>query len=223
MKKIGFITIGQSPRQDVISDIKKILEVKIEVVECGALDEVSPEEIREIETMERDILVTKLRNGKQVKISVERALMGVQRCIKKLEGECQIIVILCTGEFPDINSRRIIIEPSKLLKNMVYSIISKGRIGVLIPSEEQAGMALEKWRRDEVEVVTESMSPYEDIDENKILEISRRFSKAQVDVIILDCIGYNISLKEKIRNNTGLPVILPRTLIARTLGELLTL
>ncbi len=221
MKKVGFITIGQSPRQDVINEIIDILGIEIEVMECGVLDGLSPEEIKKIEVVGGDIFVTKLRNGRQVKISVKSALMGVHECIKKLEEECHIIVILCTGAFPNIHSRRIIIEPSKLLKNIVNSIISKGKIGVLIPSEEQVGIALEKWRRDELEIVIEALSPYEKIDEDKVLEVSRRFCQAQVDLIILDCIGYDISLKERIRNNTGLPVILPRTLIARTLGELL--
>jgi|Deesub1362A_J573_1020465.scaffolds.fasta_scaffold00001_423 protein AroM len=221
--KIGFITIGQSPRQDVINEIKNILELRIEVMECGVLDGYFPEKIRDIETTEGDIFVTRLRNGRQVKISVKRALMGVRECIKKLEEECHIIVILCTGEFPDIDSNRIVIEPSKLLKNTVYSIISRGKIGVLIPSKEQVGIALEKWKRNKIEPVIEVMSPYEDVNENKIQDLSERFSQAHVDLIVLDCIGYNASLKERIRNITGLPVILPRTLIARTLEELLDL
>lgn len=221
MKKIGFITIGQSPRTDVIRDIRGILGGEIEIVECGVLDEVTSDEIKKMGEGGDNIYVTRLRDGTPVKISVEMALVGVYECVKKLDEECHIIVILCTGDFPNINSRRIIIEPSKLLKNMVYSIVAKGKIGVVIPSEKQVDMAVEKWRRAGIEPLIEVVSPYEEIDENKILEISERFSETHVNLIILDCIGYSYSLKRKISSVTNLPVLLPRTIIARTLKELL--
>ena len=221
MKKIGFITIGQSPRTDVIKDIRGILGGEIEIVECGVLDDVTSDEIKKMGEEGDNIYVTRLRDGTPVKISVEMALVGVYECVKKLDEECHIIVILCTGDFPNINSRRIIIESSKLLKNMVYSIVTKGKIGVVIPSEKQVDMAIEKWRRSGIEPLIEVVSPYEEIDENKILEISKRFREAHVNLIILDCIGYSYSLKRKISSVTNLPVLLPRTIIARTLKELL--
>ena len=43
----------------------------------------------------------------------------------------------------------------------------------------------------------------------------------QVELIVLDCIGYARGVKERIQEKTGRPVVLPRTLLARVVGELL--
>ena len=39
MRRVGLVTIGQSPRVDVVPEIKEVLrDVEVEVVECGALE-----------------------------------------------------------------------------------------------------------------------------------------------------------------------------------------
>ncbi|WP_255226527.1 AroM family protein [Lutispora saccharofermentans] len=42
-----------------------------------------------------------------------------------------------------------------------------------------------------------------------------------IDVIMMDCIGYNQDMKSKVSMGTGKPVVLARTMIARVLGEML--
>ncbi|WP_037193644.1 AroM family protein, partial [Rhodococcus rhodochrous] len=41
-----------------------------------------------------------------------------------------------------------------------------------------------------------------------------------VDLILLDCMGYTEEMKRTVKQITGKPVILSRTLVARVLGEL---
>ena len=45
MKKIGAITVGQSPRVDLIPEIQPILGDSVEIIQTGALDGLSKEEI----------------------------------------------------------------------------------------------------------------------------------------------------------------------------------
>ena len=45
MKKIGAITVGQSPRVDLIPEIQPILGDSVEIIQAGALDGLSKEEI----------------------------------------------------------------------------------------------------------------------------------------------------------------------------------
>ena len=45
MKKIGAITVGQSPRVDLIPEIQPILGDSVEIIQSGALDGLSKEEI----------------------------------------------------------------------------------------------------------------------------------------------------------------------------------
>ena len=52
--KIGAVTIGQSPRTDVMADMKAILGEEVEVLEAGALDGISMEEIKQMEPAKGD-------------------------------------------------------------------------------------------------------------------------------------------------------------------------
>ena len=100
------VTIGQSPRNDVTSDIKDILGSKIEIIECGALDELTLEDIKKLEPKKGEyVLVTRLRDGTQVKVSRNKIIQRIRECIRKIENYVDIIVLLCTGEFPEINSK----------------------------------------------------------------------------------------------------------------------
>ena len=45
MKKIGAITVGQSPRVDLIPEIQPILGDSVEIIQAGALDGLSKGEI----------------------------------------------------------------------------------------------------------------------------------------------------------------------------------
>ena len=47
MTKIGAVTIGQSPRVDITADILPLLSSNIELIEAGAMDNYTLEEINE--------------------------------------------------------------------------------------------------------------------------------------------------------------------------------
>ena len=42
MTKVGLITVGQSPRSDVVPDMAAILGGDVEILEAGALDGLQP-------------------------------------------------------------------------------------------------------------------------------------------------------------------------------------
>ena len=64
-----------------------------------------------------------------------------------------------------------------------------------------------------------SLNPY---DANSAVEsAAAEMVRKQADIIILDCMGYTRKMKSRMEELTGKPVILPRTLVARIVGELL--
>jgi protein AroM len=216
MKKVGLITIGQSPRDDVVPDIKLVLE-GVEVFECGALDDLSKIEIEALTPREGEyILVTRLRDGTEVKVSREKILPLMQKCIDKLEQVADVIGLLCTGDFPELRSKKILIEPSKLLLNIVSAFNIK-KLGVIVPDPRQVDTVAKRWYRVIEDVVVDSFSPYTG-DIKKLPEIAKKFSDR--DLIILDCIGYSIEVKRIFMEITKKPVVLPRTILARILREL---
>lgn len=47
-QRVGMITVGQSPRDDIVPNMSQVLGANIEVFENGALDGLSMEEIRSL-------------------------------------------------------------------------------------------------------------------------------------------------------------------------------
>ena len=103
MKKISILTIGQSPRPDVVGEFLHVFGSNYEILEKGALDDYSVEDLtkRKASNGER-ILVTKLSDGQEIKISHDFILSNLQKCVDYLEEEeVEIILLLCTGKFPE--------------------------------------------------------------------------------------------------------------------------
>ncbi len=71
-KVIGAVTIGQSPRADVLPEMKLFWGGEVEVRECGALDDLSRKEVQDLRAnIKGDLLVTCLRDGTEVKVGHE--------------------------------------------------------------------------------------------------------------------------------------------------------
>lgn len=62
--KIGAVTIGQSPRDDIIPEIRDILGPGVEIIETGVLNGLSLEEIKDFYPEPTDFtLVTRMKDG----------------------------------------------------------------------------------------------------------------------------------------------------------------
>ena len=122
MQKVVFLTIGQSPRTDVLDEIRPILK-DINIVEIGALDSLSTEQIKELTpTKNEEILVTRLRTGEQVTLSKKKLLPLLQEIIKQGEEQADILALLCTDDLHEIKSRKLLIKPYNLMKNFIVSL-----------------------------------------------------------------------------------------------------
>jgi len=215
--KVGFITIGQSPRVDVVPEIKPYLG-DVEIIECGALDGLTLEEIKELAPKEGDyVLVSRLRDGTQVRLGREKIVKRLQECVKKLEKEVDVIGVLCTGEFPELKSQKLLVEPSLLLLKTVEAL-GVSNFGVIVPDPEQIETTKRKWSSVANTIKVQSVSPYTGKEEDLIRAAQKL---KDCDLIVMDCIGYTISSKRIVKEVTKKPVVLPRTLIARVIGELL--
>lgn len=215
--KLGLITIGQSPRSDVVPEMKPYLG-ETEIVELGALDGLSLKEIEALSPKEGEpVLVSRLKDGTQVKLNGDAIAQRLKDCVRKLESEVDIIGLLCTGEFKNLSSSKLLIEPSLLLTKAVEAL-NVTKLGVLIPDPAQEKMTLSKWQGKAREIKISSASPYAGKEED-FLNAGERLRGC--DLIVLDCIGYSLKVKRLIRRIIGKPTILPRTLMARVIGELL--
>lgn len=221
--KLGFLTIGQSPRVDVVPEVLGLIGAKVDVVEAGALDGMEYEEILEkLSPSEGDIVyVSRLRDGRQVKMGKSKLIPLMQQRIRELnEAGASLIVILCSGEFPRFESRAPILYLDRVLKAFVEPLAaSVRRAAVLVPLEEQVEYAREKWSEYFSELIVKPISPYT-ASQDDFRGIARELSEANVDLVIMDCIGYN-TMQRKALEETGALVVTTRTSLARYLAEVL--
>lgn len=220
-KIIGTVTIGQSPRVDMIPEISEILGPGIEIKESGALDDLSREEIDRLAPEEGDyVLVSRLRDGTSVQMAERHVLPLVEAKIEAhFNNGIPIVLLLCTGEFPEFEGG-LLVSPQKILYNAVSAIAAGRRIGVLTPSAEQVAQSKKRWSTLSSEVEVAPASPYVNGPE-AVEKAAHKLKEAGCELTILDCMGYTKEMQNIVREITGKPAILGRGIAAHTLSELL--
>ena len=109
--KVGLLTVGQSPRPDIVSEIREIL-VGAKIVEKGCLDGLTRQQIEKMKPIGREpFLVTLLKDGASVEVSKEKTTTLLKQNIRELESEVDALFLACTENFPNLSSRKILIEP----------------------------------------------------------------------------------------------------------------
>ena len=219
MKKIGMLTIGQSPRDDLIPGLMEILGEGYEVVEAGALDDATLDEVNAIPLIKEDyILVSRMRDGTEIKITKKYILPTLQRKLKEIEAQgVRLTVVMCTGKFPQFKSKGLVVTPMEILKGVLKGCLKEGRLGVVYPTVEQVEKGYGDWGRPGVEVYGDTVSPYEAGD---IEALAGRLAEQNLDLVLLNCFGFPSEVKQVIAERTGVPVIQANTVVARILKEL---
>jgi len=221
-RKLGAITIGQSPRDDVIPEMIEFLGDDIEVLQAGALDGLTLEEIEKFTPEKGDyVLVSKLRDGSSVKFAEIHILPRLQECIDKLENEgADIILFICTGVFPDIFESTVpILYPQKIIHGVVPNLLDKGKLAIITPDKDQEKQSEDKWKEVVSQVEVVSASPY--TEEDELSEAIDILKDSHANIIVMDCMGYTCEMKKRVSKETGKMVVLSRTIVARVVGEIL--
>jgi len=220
IKTIGIITIGQSPRADVVPEMMRVLGRGYEAVEAGALDGHTREELRQLEIGPGDqLLVSRMRDGAEVRITEEFVVPLIQRRIHELEERgVDIILLLCSGRFPEFESEALVVTPSEIVRGAVDAALRRGRLGVVYPAREQLADAAREWSREGREVHLDAASPYGS--EEELAGLAERLAERGLDLILLNCMGFTRRMKQLVRERTGRPVIQANALVARVLKEL---
>lgn len=221
-KKIGIITIGQSPRTDVVPEMTAFFGEGIEVLERGALDGLTLEQVREYAPDASMVhLCTRMRDGSEVVVAKEKLLPRIQEAIDELNLErVALILLMCVGEFPQFRSTSLVVEPQKIVDHCVEGLIGAShRLGIVIPIPEQEAWVRETFSNLTTSITVTVASPY--AEQNDLLTAAATLNEAACDLIVMYCMGFNRQLTRPIREITAKPVIVSSTIVARTVGELL--
>jgi len=219
MRKVGFLTIGQSPREDIMAELWPLLRPIFEVVEYGMLDGLSPGEIDALAPSEQEAhLVSRLRDGTQVLLSEQKISGLLLESIEYMIGRLNVgaVGILCTHEFQKRKFPFPVIFPAEQMKSHLDKIPDVQKVGVVVPLESQIEMTQQKWGHKRAFVV--SKSPY--VEDKTWEDTADILIDEKVDAVVLDCIGYTREDHREILGFLNLPVILPRTILASAINRL---
>ena len=110
---VGLVTIGQSPRPDVVPDMAEITGPGVDIREAGALDGLGRAEIDALAPREGDeVLVTRLADGARVFLGRQRIEGLLEQRIAALEtAGATLTALMCTGNFPKLRATRPLVQP----------------------------------------------------------------------------------------------------------------
>lgn len=219
---VGLVTIGQSPRPDVVPEMAAVIGPGVEVREAGVLDGLGRAEIEALApTGDDEILVTRLADGTPVFLGRQKIVPHVEARIAALErGGVAVTALLCTGDFPPLAAARPLIQPQPVLLGAVRGMRWPGRLGVVTPSVPHVPQTEARWRRDGFDAAVVPLSPYEHDDPAAIGRAAAALREAGAGLVVMDCMGFTRKTRDEMRALTGAPVLLANLLVARVVAEL---
>jgi len=222
-KRIGMITIGQSPRIDMVPEMRDIIGRNVDVLEIGALDGMSIDEVQARFSPKKGdrILCTRMADGTEVVIGKKPLLQAMQACIDSLnKKKVHLILLLCTGKFPVFPSAALLVEAQKIMDQFMLALCRKGdTIGVLLPLSDQCGQAMKEYRNIGARLVCEAASPY--ATRNEVSRAARKLKAEDPRVVFMHCMGYTLGMKDAVSRITKKPTVLARSIVASSVRELL--
>jgi protein AroM len=221
-QKIGMITVGQAPRDDIAPAMSRILGPEIEVLQKGALDGLSDAEIKDFMPGAVEArLCTRLAGGQQVVVVKEKIISLVQSRIDDLnQSTVDLIVLLCTGHFPRFESRCLIVEAQKIVDKCLEALVDdRYTLGIVVPLVEQMDQAQQSLSHLTPKINVAVASPYGPME--AVHEAAPELYQHQVDLVVLHCMGFSSDHRQVMRGVTKTPVLVANSIVARTLAELL--
>ncbi|HLT57247.1 MAG: AroM family protein [Limnochordales bacterium] len=218
--RLGLVTIGQSPREDLAAHLRPYLTGDIELVQAGALDGLAPDELAQLSPApEEATYITKLRDGTSVTVATARLMPYVRGAVRRLEArDVSAILLLCTGRFPPLGRSRLVVEPERVIGRLVDALRPR-RLGVLVPLGRQAEQMGRKWQKGARQVFVESASPYDD-DLVAFDAAVEGLARRQPDLVVLDCMGYAQRHWRRAQELLPCPVLLSISTVGAVVGQL---
>jgi len=220
--KVGMISIGQSPRPDILSIFQDDWGDRADIVEIGALDGVSHEDVEQMSPQEGDeVLVVKMADGQQHIVGRRYLIPRIELCADTLlQQQVTAMILLCTGDFRPFRYPIPFIVPQKIVNNMISALVGAGQVvGVMIPTGEQQKQMRRSLACNGIVPVFASASPH--LGEQGIIDAAHQLKRYDIDFVVMHCFGYTREMRALVKGVTGKPAVLSNMLVAKVAGELL--
>jgi protein AroM len=219
MDKVGILTIGQTPRPDLEAVFGRHLP-GVELIVRGALDGISRPAIEEMVAAGGDYpLFTILRDGSTCEIALDRLRPLLdERVMDIAVAGAAMTALVCAGNFPDLASPIPVLYPSRVLSALARGICRGNKIGIVLPNAGQLGVAVAHWREKGFEATAAVAWP---TDPAALPEAAKALAGPDLELIVLDCMGFPPEEARRMRALCGRPVLCPQGILPRIMAEML--
>lgn len=217
---VAFVTIGQSPRTDVLPEILTEVRTPIAPTERGVLDNLTLAEIRALAPKpDEERLVSRLRDGTEVllaKPAIEARLRDEFAALDK-QG-LDLIVLLCTGHFGEFHLNTPFLEPQHAVDHFVQGLTYGVRqLGVLLPNAKQID---EFHGIPGAETSFACASPYTAAGATELAAAAETLKTT--GAIVMHCMGYTEAMRRQVMAAAHRPVHLSRRIVAHAIDLILS-
>jgi len=216
MPCLGVVTIGQSPRTDMVPELRRWLG-DADIAERGALDDLTAAEAGQLgpDGPGDRLLVSRMRDGTSVKLGVSRVHPLVCDAVRDLEDRgVATTLIVCTGELPPVPHRGTLLPAESLLSHGVQAITGGERLAVLCPDPGQAANSRARWAAVSEDLLVASASPYAPDSLSQVAAAAESVSREGARFVVLDCMGYDLAAREAAVRASGRTALLAREVVA---------
>jgi len=221
-RTLGVLLIGQTPRKDYEEVFSQCLSEGDELIMEGILDGFSAQELKSLNSSGKGPVLTTLdRNGDQIVIAEHEITDRMPEKIQGLRARgADLVVVVCTGKFPEQNIDIPVIFPDKVLRYNTKAVAEGKNVAIFVPLSEQKEQLKSRWTDIGINPVIHVVSPFTDN-----VELSRELiddlNEKDVSLIVLDCMRFDRKAKERIQAVTGKPVICAKTILIKVVSELI--
>src|SRR5215216_353834 len=225
MQTIGFATIAESPRDDVIPAMRPYLPIDTRIAERGCLDGLSRAEIAALGPESGEVgIVARLKAGGSTLLSHDKILPRMQQCVDELirDDGAELVVILCGADWSAIRAERLVVNPGRLFPGVIGGLAHGRRLGIIKPSAGQVEAERARYRAQGIDAVVTSASPYAEGERLALAHLAaEKLRDAGCDLVWMTCIGMDVAMRDVVAGVTGKPVVLAQAILARIVAELM--
>jgi protein AroM len=146
MPLVAAISIGQTPRPDLVEELGAVLPDGVELRESGALDGVDSAAIPPIRFDAENPLATRLAGGRQVIVDEAWIAPHLQRAVDRVAADgADLGLLLCAASFAAVSAPFPLVRPSEAVAATLAARGIRTAL-VVVPSPRQIPASESKWR-----------------------------------------------------------------------------
>ena len=220
--RVAFVTVGQSPRDDIVPELLAQIGRPVDAVQFGALDGLGPDAVMALAPRPGEPSLSTRAHGGTVVVSKPQIIGRVNRILARIErAGFDLTVLLSTGYFDGLVPRGALIEAERVIQTAIDSVAMTGQtVGIVLPLARQIDeYAARRWGDVRMRL---SHAPCDDGPQLAPQLASAAQELKDCDLILLQSIAYTEGQRATVAAITGRPVVLARRVLAGTMRLILS-